>query len=270
MKRILVALLLTGTAPAYAVSPFDGVWIWDAAATQLPSEPDVYRLKNDRFMCQSCPTPYEVPADGQAHPVTSQPTFDTVAVVVENAETVRLSFGKAGRRTAQTLFTINRHDGGLLTESTDFSAEMPLVTRIVSERAGNWEKDDHALSGAWRRIKIESASDSATTVRLKMTERGIAFSDPTGFAYRARFDGKDYPVQGIGPGRMVSVRRLNSNSFEETQKQDGKVISVILLTVAPNGRTANYVFNDLAEGVTSRGTLHKQPDHRAPTIKAPQ
>ena len=80
MRMILAAALIAIAAPVHAASPFDGTWIWDASATELPAKPDVYKLDQSRFRCVSCPSPYEVAADGKPHPVAGQNGFDAAAV----------------------------------------------------------------------------------------------------------------------------------------------------------------------------------------------
>lgn len=268
-RMIIVAAIATAiAAPAHAASPFDGTWIWDAAATELPTKPDAYQLGNGRFRCVSCPSPYELAADGKPHPIAGQSGSDAATVTVESAQRVRLTTTKGGKPATQIVYTLAPDENALTTDISDLSSGTAVTSRIASSRVSRGGAGEHALSGSWRQTRIEAASESATTVRLKVTTSSVAFSDPSGFSYDARFDGKDYPVSGMGPGRTASVRRISDNSFEETQKQDGKVVSIISLTVAPDRKTARYVFQDLVEGVTTKGTLNKQPDEASKTNKA--
>lgn len=265
----LIAVAVTAVnAPAHATSPFDGTWIWDASATELPTKPDIYELSGGLFGCVSCPHPYELAADGKAHPVAGQSSFDAAAVTVESAQRVRLTTSKSGKPAIQIAYTIAPDGNELSTDIADLSSGTAVTSRIISNRVTKNAAGAHALSGSWRQTRIEAASESATTVRLKVTQSDVSFSDPSGFSYEARFDGKDYPVSGVPAGRTASVRRISDSSFEETQKQDGKVVSIIKLTVAPDEKTATYVFQDLVEGVTTKGTLNKQPDPAGNATKA--
>lgn len=258
MRMLAAAGLIAIAVPVQAAGPFDGVWTWDAASTELSSKSDVYQLGQNRFRCVSCPSSYEIPADGQVHPVSGQSEFDAAAVAVESPQVVRLTTTRGGKPATQVVFTLAPGDMELSTALSDLSSGTAATSRMVSQRVTSGDAGDHALSGSWRQIRIEEASESATTVSLKVTRTGVAFSDPSGFHYDARFDGKDYPVSGMAAGRTVSVRRISDVSFEETQKQDGKVVSIISLTVGPDRRTARYVFQDLVQGATTRGTLNKQ------------
>lgn len=271
MRMIAAAGLMAIAAPVQAASPFDGVWIWDAASTELSSKPDVYHLGGNRFRCVSCPSPYEIVADGHVHPVSGQSDFDAAAVAVESPQVVRLTTTRSGKPATRIVFTLAPGDKELSTELSDLSSGTAVTSRMVSQRVASDAAGDHALSGSWRQSRIEEASESATTVSLKVTQSGVTFSDPSGFRYDARFDGKDYPVSGMAAGRTVSIRRISDVSFEETQKQDGKVVSIISLTVGPDRKTARYVFQDLVQGATTRGTLNKQQPHPAgQTDKAKQ
>ena len=58
-----------------------------------------------------------------------------------------------------------------------------------------------------------------------------------GANFRAKFDGKDYPVTGAPSYNMVSVRRLDANSFNVKMKKDGQVIVDTTYTIAPDGKS---------------------------------
>ena len=273
MRRMTTAgLMLVAAAamspPARAESPFDGTWIWDASATELPARPDVYRLQGGRFRCVSCPRPYELVADGKAYPVAGQSSFDAAAVTVDGPRRVRLTTTRSGKPATQISFTLSPDRNGLSTDVTDFSSGTAVTSRILSTRVATAAPAAHALSGSWRQTRLEAALESATTVSLKVTQSHVSFRDPSGFAYDAEFDGRDYPVTGVAPGRTASVRRISDNSFEETQRQDGNIVSIITLTVAPDGKSAAYLFQDLVEGATTKGTLNRKPEPLGDASKA--
>ena len=58
-----------------------------------------------------------------------------------------------------------------------------------------------------------------------------------GASFHAKFDGKDYPVTGGADYNIVSVRRINGNTFNVKMKKDGQVIVDTTYTVAPDGRS---------------------------------
>lgn len=257
MKRFLFALLFFA-APAFAESPFDGTWVWDTDTAQLPSKPDVYLLHQGTYRCKSCVPAVEARADGKDHPVTGQPYYDAIAVTVANSRVVKIIFSKDHKLSGRQTFTVSDDGKSLTNEYEDDSAAKPVVSRVQANRIANGVAGSHAISGSWRQTKIESVSESGSTVILKVTAEGVSFKDPNGTSYDAKFDGKEYPMVGDIGNTVVSVRRLDERTFEETAKRDGKVESVIQLRVLPDGKTAEYIAEDRRQGGTTRGTLHKE------------
>ena len=106
MMRLLLAILILilSPLPALAKSPFDGAWIWDATATELPSEPDVFDLLGGTFRCVSCPVSWAAPADGKLHAVSGQSGFDEVTVIAPDANGLVVNARKAGHDVRTTTY----------------------------------------------------------------------------------------------------------------------------------------------------------------------
>jgi hypothetical protein len=81
---------------------------------------------------------------------------------------------------------------------------------------------------------------------------------PSGLAYTAKFDGKDYAYKGDPGTTSVSLKMIDANTVEETDKRDGKVVGVARMTVAPDGKTMVYSFENKLNGRTSKFTAQKQ------------
>lgn len=61
---------------------------------------------------------------------------------------------------------------------------------------------------------------------------------------KVKADGEDHAVSGHPGYNSIAVKVLNDHSIQETDKQDGKVMSISTVTVAPDGKTATYEFTD--------------------------
>jgi hypothetical protein len=96
------------------------------------------------------------------------------------------------------------------------------------------------------------------TVTYKATEDGLSMTDPLGDSYTAKFDGKDYPYKGDPGTTSVSLKKIDANTIEETDKRDGKVISVTRITVAPDGKTMTLNFDDKLHNSNAKWTAQKQ------------
>ncbi len=58
---------------------------------------------------------------------------------------------------------------------------------------------------------------------------------------------------------MVSLKLLNANTVEQTSKRDGKVVGVLRLTDAPDGKTIHAVYENKDDNATRAWEMQKQP-----------
>lgn len=78
------------------------------------------------------------------------------------------------------------------------------MKRVAKGPAGS-----HALSGSWRGEKID-LSKSGLTVTYQTTTDGLKMSSLQGDSYDAKFDGKDYPINGDAGQTMVALKNRDS------------------------------------------------------------
>jgi hypothetical protein len=83
-------------------------------------------------------------------------------------------------------------------------------------------------------------------------------SEPTGESYKAKLDGKDYPVKGSYFFNSVSLERVNDHTIVETEKRGGKLVEIAKLTVAPDGKKMTIVATNKLTGATSTLLAEKQ------------
>lgn len=89
-------------------------------------------------------------------------------------------------------------------------------------------------------LKIEADENG-----IKLDAQGVNGDDsPLHVQYEAKFDGKDYPASGLPSGAdSVSVKRVDSNTIESTQKKAGQVIMTVKSVVSKDGKTRTSTFN---------------------------
>ena len=86
----------------------------------------------------------------------------------------------------------------------------------------------------------------------KMTSRGVSSDKkPSLVQYEARYDGKDYDITGSLGGDKISLRRIDANTTESSQKRAGKVVIVATRTVSSDGKTLTVV----SKGTTAEGQV---------------
>ncbi len=257
MKKLL-ALLLLSPAMLFAQSPFDGTWMTKLDTAQFPKKPDSYLLDKGMYECSSCVPKFKVKADGTDQKVTGHPYYDTVAVKVVDDHSVELTEKKDGKTMFTGTDTVSADGTTLTTKFTDQSEDKPVTGEVTSTRVSKGPEGSHAVSGSWRTQKVNSISDNGLTVTYEGTRDGLKMSDPNGESYDARFDGKDYPVQGDPGHTMVSLKRIGNDTIEETDKRNGKVVGVAKMTVSSDGKWITVEFTNKERGTTTTFKMEKQ------------
>jgi hypothetical protein len=258
MKKLLLALLTLGAISAYGQAAFDGTWRVNPDSGQIKGN-DKYSVQSGMYRCETCVPKIAVKADGQYHKVSGSPYTDATKVTVVDDHTVDISSQKGGKPSGTTKFTVS-DDGKTLTTEWSFVSESGKEGngKFTSERVGDAPAGANKLSGEWHPKKIESASDSVSTFTYKVTADGISMSDPTGDSYTAKFDGKDYPYKGDPGTTSVTLKKIDENTIEETDKRNGKVIAVARMTVGPDGKTMKLAIDDKLHDTTANWTADKQ------------
>jgi hypothetical protein len=258
MKKVMLALVLLASATLFAQTPFDGTWMTKLDTAKFPTKPDKYSLNNNMYECLTCVPKVAVKADGTDQKVTGHPYFDTIAVQVVNASSVETTQKKDGKVMYKDTATVST-DGKTLTEKfTDTTGTQPVTGEVTSTRVSPGPAGSHALSGSWRTSKVNTVSSNGLTVTYEGTANGLKMSDPNGNSYDAKFDGKDYPIQGDPGHTMVSLKRIGNDTIEETDKRGGKIVGVYRMTVSSDGKSIHAEYTDKERGTTTTFTMEKQ------------
>ncbi len=258
MPGFLLLLLLPGLAMAQ--SAFDGTWKIDMNKAQFPKKPDEYLLQNGMYQCKSCVPEINIKADGQDQPVTGHPYYDTAAIKVINDHEIEETDKKNGK-TVATSKTMVSPDGNTLTfefsDSSDSNSD-PVTGKGEETRVGKAPAGANAISGSWRLTKFESLSENAITWTYRVSGDELTMTNPTGQSYTAKLNGTDAPMKGDPGVSSVSVKMKGKDTLEETDKRDGKVISVAKMTVASDGKTMKLSVDDKLHGTKSEYVAMKQ------------
>jgi len=247
--------------PAQAQSALNGTWKVDMSKVDFSKKPDVFLLQNGMYECKTCTPPYKVKADGSDQAVTGHPYFDTIAIKVVNDHEIQETDKKGGKTVGTSTVTV-APDGKTAKFSFSDSSNTnggPAVTGkgeqalVMKGPAGS-----HAVSGSWRTTKFENLSDNAISWSYKVNGDQITMTSATGQTYTAKVNGPDAPVKGDPGVTSVSVKMIGKNTFEETDKRDGKAISVFKMVIAPDGKSAEGTGTDLRQNKTNTFRIVKQ------------
>jgi hypothetical protein len=255
MKSFLAILLLPVLAWA-AQSPFDGTWKINLSSVQFPTKPTVLLLQDGIY--QDSTSKISVKADGIDQPVPEIKNLDTMAVKIVDDKTIQITSKKDGKVVSSQRATISADGKTCTFEFTENHGDgNPAVTGKLSyTRLAAGPSGSHALSGSWQ-IQRADASEWALTATYKSTAGGLISSSPIGGSWEAKFDGKDYPMNGA-PGYTVSLTKVNDRSIITTVKRDGKVFMVYHQTVSADGKTCTIVEENKVQGITATFTATKQ------------
>jgi hypothetical protein len=247
------------TAVAFAQGPFDGTWRVDLQKVAFSQKPDKWELVNGMYSCSTCVPTINIKADGTDQKVAGARSYDTMSIQVIDDRTLIITRKKGGKMTSVAKETVDA-DGSLLTiQGTSYpeNGSQPITSTMVASRVEKGAPGSHATSGAWT-PKSVNASENGLTITLKSTGDGLSLSTPSGFSYTAKFDGKDYPPKGDPSVDMVSLKRVDANTFEESDKRDGKVTDVTRFTVSADGRSLNVLDDNKLQGRTTKYVMAKQ------------
>lgn len=265
MKKLLFlvplgALMLAANA-GMAQAAFNGTWKIDMNKVDFSKKPDVFVLMGGMYECKTCTPPYKIKADGTDQAVTGHPYFDSVAIKVVSDHEIQETDKKGGKVVGTSTTTISA-DGKTatftFTDASDTNGGPPVTGKGSSVLVAPGPAGSHKASGSWRMGKIDTMSDNALIWSYKVTGDSVTMTSKTGQSYTAKLDGSDAPMKGDPGVTSVSVKMMGKNVLVETDKRDGKPISVMTMTVAADGKTAKASVEDKLQGRTTSFDIVKQ------------
>jgi len=260
LKTTAAALVLLVPGTALAANAFDGTWKADMSSVQWPSKPGEYLLKDGMYTCKTCEPSYTVKADGKDQAVAGSKYIDTIAVKVVDDHTTTETDKKGGKVVGTSTITVAK-DGNTLnmtfTDSSNTNAA-PVTGKGTSVRVDKPVAGAHITSGQWRMQGMSSLSDNAITVTYKTVGDMLTMTNPTGQKYTAKMDGTEAAISGDPGLTKVSVKKIDANGFEESDKRDGKLIAVLKMMVAKDGKSMTVSYTDSQRGTTTTYKATKQ------------
>jgi hypothetical protein len=259
MKRLLVLLCLwIAPTVVLAASALDGTWKTKADSFHVSGTPSALEINQGMYRCTSCVPPIVIKADGTDQSVTGHDYYDAVAVRIVNNNSFERTSKKGGKIAWTDSATVSA-DGKTLTENwVDYSGAQPAKGTTTSTRLTAGPAGSHAASGTWQQASFSDGSDSLVTVKYQSTADGLKM-EWNGQSYDAKFDGKEYLTKNDPGNTMVSLKRIDANTIEETDKRAGKVTDVIRITVSADGKSLTVVDTDPVRNTKMTYTMIKQP-----------
>jgi hypothetical protein len=255
--RILISALLLMPAAALASSAFDGTWKTRMDSMKITGKPDTFAIVDGTYTCSSCVPAVKIQADGVDHKVAGHDNYDSKAVKVVDPKTVEVTNKLAGKVIATNTITVSADGLTLSGKFTDYSGAKAATGAYTEKRVAAAAPGAHAISGSWQAEQMGEANDALRTVSYEM--KGDHFiMHWNGQTYDAKFDGKEYPVTGDPTHTVVTLKRIDANTVEETDHRMGKITDEIRIAASKDGKTVEVTDKDPLHGQTTTFTLEKQ------------
>ena len=115
---------------------------------------------------------------------------------------------------------------------------------LADQHSGTWKlntaKTKYSPGPAPQSMTLKVESDATS---YKLIADGV---DGTGKSmhveYSGKFDGKDYPSVGSPYGDTVSLKRIDANTVEVTNKKDGQATVTVTSVISKDGKTRTSTF----------------------------
>lgn len=258
---LLSGLSLLIPAAVLGQSPFDGTWKVDLKSEKYTSKPMEFLLKDGEYSCHSCTPPYTIKADGKDHKVSVSPYFDTENLTIVDQRTVSRIDKKDGEQVGTMKIWVSEDGKTLHREFSHINAPgAPAESgAYTATRLSSGPDGSHAISGTWHENPTESLSENAQSITFKVDGDTLTMTSPLGDSFTDKMDGTEAPVKGDRGADRVRIKKISSNTLEQTYMLGGKVVSITKMTVSPDGKTMNSSVEHKILPVKIEDTLIKQP-----------
>lgn len=242
---------------AFAENPFDGTWRIDYSKTELDPKPRKFQVLNGVYSCSTCVPKVSIKADGADQKVEGYPRFNTLSVRQIDDRAVEFIEKQDGKLSQKYVRKVDASGKKLVAEGTRYPDNAKPETFTTGyARVESGPPGSHAISGAWRREEI---GGSSMTMTIKSTpDGGIAYTSWDGFSYTAKFDEKEHPAKGSPTADTVALKRVDANTFEESDRKGGKLVDVTRMAISADGRTMTIVDHNQVTGTKNTYTAVKQ------------
>jgi hypothetical protein len=257
MKILVTAALLAPAVAFAAGSPFDGTWKARLDSIKMSGKPDVWQIADGEYTCSSCVPAVKVKADGAMHKVAGHAYYDELSVHVISPTSVEMTQQQAGKVGGSVTYTLSADGKTLTGKFVDNSGAQTVTGDFTETRVAAAAPGSHGISGSWQQTSMGDISDAGRTVVYESS--GDHFHmQANGMRYDAKFDGREYPVEGDPGHTRVTLKKIDANTIEEIDHRQGKVADEIRLAASADGKSLTITDKDVLHDQTSTVTFDKQ------------
>lgn len=262
--RLAIVLLLS--TPAFCQYRFVGTWQMKMDTLQFSGTPEEYLIADGMYHCLSCIPQVHVKADGTDYAVEGHEMFyDTIAARIVDSKSVELRFKKAGRPAAISTETVSPDGRNMVETFTNDMQHEAVVGKADFLRVSDGPEGSHVLSGKWAMQTVKNATEVGTLTTYRLRNGTMTISDGSQ-SYSAKLDDKEYPLSD-SDNATVSLKLIDPYTIEETDRLDGKIISVMRSIVSRDGKSMKVEMVNKQHGQTMVYTAAKIRKRSGATAK---
>ena len=232
-RLVLVGGLMAAALWA-ANDPFVGEWKLNPSKSKLSDVMKVESAGGNKYAFDfGGGSPETIVVDGTDQPGTGG---TTLSVTSEGPDSWKVVRKKEGRILLTATWKLSK-DGNTLTD--DFTATQPNGSPFNLQYVYKRMARTSGLAGTW-----ESTTETVNSVFVLQVRPyegdGLSFIDPSQEeTTNVKIDGKDYMKVGpnVAPGSASSVRRVNQNTLEMTDKINGKIMDTQQIELSSDLKT---------------------------------
>ena len=231
-------------AAAGSLDALNGTWKVDLASLKFEQKPDEFMLKDGTYNCSTCIPPLTAAADGQFHPVTDRPYYDSLSIKVVDDRTVEFHRKKGDKEVSSNIMEVSEDGNALTNKFHDATTpnSPPIDGTFKANRAGPAPAGAHAISGQWTPDRIGDYTEEMLDITFRIDGNTVTQTNQ-GQTYTAEIGGPAVAIQNDPGGTMVAVTREGANGLRQTYTRDGKEVAVT--TVVPGADGKSFAFTNV-------------------------
>ena len=232
-------------AAAASLEALNGTWKVDLASLKFEQKPNEFVLKDGSYSCPTCLPPLTAAADGQYHPVSDRPYYDSLSIKAVDDRTVEFRRKKGDRDVSSNILTVSEDGKTLTNKFVDATTpnSPPIEGSSTSTRSGPAPDGAHAISGKWMPDKFADYSEQALDMTYQVSGKTVTQTSQ-GQTWTAEVGAPAVAIKNDPGGTMVAVAAEGANGIRETYTRDGKEVGVNTLVPSADGKSFAYTSVD--------------------------
>ena len=230
LRAVAAFVILAGVSLVAADPSYVGKWKLNAAKSQLTGETlTISRAADGMMTFDGQGFKYSFKTDGKEYPTPdgatvswTQPSTDAYDVTI-----------KGGGKPVATYHVIVK------AEALNLTGKLSKADGTTSDFSAAYKRKSGGpgIAGTW--ISTEVKAPVSTLVVSAAAPDGVSITDDSGAIFGGQFDGKETPALGRLRGSKITTvfKKAKANSFELTNKIDGKAMSTDMYSVSADGKT---------------------------------